>query len=103
MYTCTIISSAAIILIALNMFGIFTPPKPGGQHPPSSFAGQFDWMYFLTFNVFPVLIVFNLVFWVITAVSGRMFVTRPALRQALQFFYVMITVALLAILALRIL
>ncbi|PZR19342.1 MAG: hypothetical protein DI538_31235 [Azospira oryzae] len=71
--------------------------------PPSSFAGQFDWKYFLTFNVFPVLIVFNLVFWVITAVSGRMFITRPALRQALQTFYVIITVLLLAILAFRIL
>lgn len=103
MYTCTIISSAAIVLIALNMFGVVTLPRPGGELPPSSFAGQFDWKYFLTFNVFPVLIVFNLVFWVITAVSGRMFITRPVLRQALQTFYVIITVLLLAILAFRIL
>lgn len=102
LYTCAIISTAAIVLIALNIFGIFTIPGPGTGNLPVA-NGRFDWKYFLSFNVFPVLIIFNLMFWVFTAVSGRMLVNRPGVRQTMQFFYSLVTIALLAILALRVL
>jgi len=101
LYTCTIVSTAAIILIALNIFGIFT--LPGESQLPVGSGGSFDWKYFLSFNVFPVLILFNLAFWVFTAVSGRMFVTRPGVRQAMQFFYGLLTIVLLLILVVRVL
>jgi hypothetical protein len=103
LYTCTIISSAAIVLIALNIFGIFTLPGPGGGQLPIGSGGSFDWKYVLSFNVFPVLILFNLVFWVFTAVSGQMFARRPGVRQAMQFFYSLLTLVLLIILAVRVL
>lgn len=99
MYTCAIISTIASIGIALNILGIVVLPRPGGTSIPIGSGGRFDWKYFLTFNVFPVLILFNLMFWVFTTVSGRTFTSRPGVRQALQVFYTLITVLLLGILA----
>jgi len=101
LYTCTIVSTIAIVLIALNIFGIFTIPRPGGDVVPLG-SRKFDWKYFLSFNVFPVLILFNLVFWTFTAVSGRMFANRPGVRQAMQFFYALVTIALIGILVVRV-
>ena len=100
MYTCTIVSTIAIVLIALNIFGIFTIPHPGEDVVPLG-PRKFEWKYFLSFNVFPVLIVFNLVFWAFTAVSGRMLANRPGVRQTMQFFYALVTLGLLGILAIR--
>ena len=101
LYTCTMVSTLVTILIALNIFGILTVPgaTPGGLQLG---AERFDWKYFLTFTVFPILILSNLVFWVITAVSGRMFNNRPGVRQAMQVFYVIVTIALVCVLAFRI-
>jgi hypothetical protein len=100
LYTCTVVSTIVTILIALNMFGILTVPgsKSGGLPLESS---QFEWKYFLTFNVFPVLTLLNLVFWAFTAVSGRMFLNRPGVRQTVQFFYALVTIGLLGILVFR--
>jgi hypothetical protein len=102
LHTCTIISTVAVLLIALNIFGILTLPGVGEGKSPLGSSQKFDWKYFLTFTVFPVLIVSNLVFWVITAVSGRMLNNRPGIRQAMQVFYVIVTIALVGVLALRI-
>ena len=103
LYTCTIISTVVIILIALNIFGIFTVPKSGGSNLPLGSDGRSDWMFILTFNVFPVLIFFNLVFWAFTAVSGRMISKRPGFRQAMQIFYTLLTISLVGILLFRLL
>lgn len=102
MYICAIVSTAAIVLITLNIFGVFTSPHSEGNNLPLDSTAKFDWKYFLSFTVFPVLILFNLVFWVFTAVSGRMLSNRPGVRQAMQFFYSLVTVALLGILMARI-
>jgi hypothetical protein len=103
LYTCTIVSTIVTVLILLNIFGVLSIPRPGGNDLPLGSSAKFDLTYFLTFTVFPVLIVFNLGFWVFTAVSGRMFANRPGVRQTMQFLYALVTIALLAILALRLL
>ncbi|MGC3943579.1 MAG: hypothetical protein QM762_03420 [Chryseolinea sp.] len=102
LYTCTIISTVAILLTALNIFGILTLSGTAGADSPLGSSQKFDWKYFLTFTVFPILILSNLVFWAITAVSGRMFNNRPGVRQAMQVFYVIVTIALVCVLAFRI-
>ncbi|MEJ1240823.1 hypothetical protein WBG78_21940 [Chryseolinea sp. T2] len=100
LYGCTIISTVAILLIALNIFGVLT--LSGSGEAPIASSQRFSWKYFLTFTIFPILIFFNLVFWVLTAVSGRMLNNRPNVRQALQVFYVIVTSALVGILVFRI-
>lgn len=89
------------MLIALNIFGVFTLPGTAASEAPLGSGQKFDLKYFLTFTVFPILIFLNLVFWVITAVSGRMFISRPEIRQAMQVFYVILTIALVGVLFLR--
>lgn len=99
LYTCTIISTVVIVLIALNIFGILTLSN---AEAPLGSSQKFDLKYFLTFTLFPVLIFCNLVFWVITAVSGRLFNNRPGLRQGLQVVAVMVMMALVGILVFRV-
>jgi hypothetical protein len=101
LYTCTIVSTVVTILIVLNIIGVISIPGAGGNKLPLGSSAKFDLTYFLTFTVFPVLILFNLVFWVFTAVSGRMFANRPGVRQTMQLLYALVTIGLLAILALR--
>lgn len=101
LYTCTVVSTAVIILIALNIFGILTLPTPGGNKLPLGASTRFDLKYVLTFNVFPILILFNLVFWVFTAVSGRMIARNSGVRQTMQVFYTIVTIALVGILVFR--
>jgi len=94
------VSTVVTILIALNMFGILTfPGSEAGSLPLAS--ARFEWKYFLLFNLFPLLTLLNLVFWAFTAVSGRMFLNRPGIRQTMQVFYALVTIGLLGILVFR--
>lgn len=102
LHICTIVSTIVIVVITLNIFGVITVPGSSGGGLPLS-SGRFDWNYVLTLVVFPVLIFLNLVFWAFTAVSGRTFLNRPAVRQAMQVFYTLLTVALVGILVYRML
>ncbi len=100
LYTCAAVSTLAIVVIILDIFGLFQIPGKATTSPIGS-STRFDLNFFLTYNLFPILIVFNLVFWAFTAVSGRMLHTRPAMRSLLAVLYMLVTVVLLAILAYR--
>ncbi len=100
LYTCAAVSTVAIVVIVLDILGLFQIPGKVTTSPIGS-STRFDLNFFLTYNLFPVLIVLNLVLWAFTAVSGRMLHSRPGMRSLLSILYMLVAVVLLAILAYR--